>query len=445
MIVASRTTREGIIPSQNRSIPYRADLDGLRGIAILMVVYFHNFEMYHFVPTQFGFFGVDIFFVLSGYLITHIINTSLDKGSFSFAAFYARRVQRLFPALIAVFCMALAWGWFVMDPFFFQHLGSNIFYGALSLANVTFAPDAGFFDVQRTIKPFIPLWSLSLEWQFYALIPALLKWLRPLRTYRWIPFFLFACVSFFIQSEKIPSPIGAATRYYDPFSRFWELLVGVILALVMPNLTRITQSLFERIKKHTFLSKISFQDTLSWLGAYAILGTVLVTDSQDHLPFKTFWVCLGTGLLIMAGPTAWMNQKILSHRLLVAIGLISYPLYLVHWFLISMISITQATNHHAITLIMKCYNDPMIMVLMTLSAIALSVLMYRYVEKPLRYSRRTFLLCAIMGTLALSGGLAFFQKWRPLHRTLWRQTVSQTALPKNKTLINIANGHAKNA
>jgi peptidoglycan/LPS O-acetylase OafA/YrhL len=411
----------------SRSIPYRADLDGLRGIAIMMVVYFHNFELYELVPTSFGFLGVDIFFVLSGYLITTIINTQLDKGTFSFSAFYARRVKRLFPALITIFAIALIWGFLVMDPFFFQHLGSNIFYGALSLANVTFAPDAGFFDVSRTVRPFIPLWSLSLEEQFYLILPALLKFMRPLNLWRWIPFFILAVLSFGIQSTHIPSILNIQSLYYDPFARFWELFVGVILALSISPLTQICHAFFNSVQKIKLFSKVSFHDCLSFLGTYAIVGTIAMTQSQENLPFKTLFVCVGTALLIMAGPKAWINQKILSNRFLVAIGLISYPLYIIHWFLVGMISMTYATNHKAINIILHSYKDPMIMIMITLTGVILSALIYRYVEQPLRYSRHTPALLMAMMILMMGGGLAFHQRWRPWHKHLpYINSVQQT-------------------
>ena len=402
-------------PAQ-RSIPYRADIDGLRGIAILMVVYFHNFELYHLTSTHFGWLGVDIFFVISGYLITSIIEASLDKGTFSFRSFYARRVRRLFPALIAVFVPTLIWGWYALDPFFFQHLGGNIFYGALSLANITFSPKKGFFKVETLLKPFGSLWSLSLEEQFYAVIPALLKWTRPLRAWRAAPFFLLAVISFAIQTQIISSPLRTiSTYYYDPLARAWELLLGVILALTLPRLMHIAHALFSLWSKtRTLRERFSLNNILSWLGGYMIVASVLVVNSQKNLPFKTIVVCLGTAFLIAAGPKAWLNAKILSHRWLVAIGLISYPLFIVHWCLVSMTSMTIARNHSAVNFILMCFKDPLIMPLMTLFSVALSALIYRYAEQPLRYSRKTDALCVGMLILSLCGGAAFKKKWTPL-------------------------------
>jgi peptidoglycan/LPS O-acetylase OafA/YrhL len=159
---------------------YRPDIDGLRGIAILLVVGFHAF------PTAFpgGFIGVDVFFVVSGFLITQIITTALRSHSFSFLTFYRRRINRIFPALLVVLVSLLVAGWLFMIPDDFAKLGKHVFSGAIFLSNLVSLSEFGYFDVASELKPLLHTWSLSIEWQFYLLFPLLFFFKKKL------PFFI---------------------------------------------------------------------------------------------------------------------------------------------------------------------------------------------------------------------------------------------------------------
>ncbi|MGC2165385.1 MAG: acyltransferase, partial [Gallionella sp.] len=142
---------------------YRTDIDGLRAIAVLCVIGFHAFPNW----LKGGFVGVDIFFVISGFLISSIIVNSLDQGTFSFAEFYARRVKRIFPALILVMASCFVFGWFALLPDEYKQLGKHIASGATFISNFTFWQEAGYFDKSTDSKPLLHLWSLGIEEQFY--------------------------------------------------------------------------------------------------------------------------------------------------------------------------------------------------------------------------------------------------------------------------------------
>jgi peptidoglycan/LPS O-acetylase OafA/YrhL len=156
--------------SQKNSTHYRADIDGLRAIAVLFVVGFHAFPLY----VKGGFIGVDIFFVISGYLITTIIISSLERNNFSLAEFYSRRIKRIFPALILLLIACFAFGWFALLAIEFQQLGKHISGGAGFVSNFLLWDESGYFDNISATKPLLHLWSLGIEEQFYIFWPFLL-------------------------------------------------------------------------------------------------------------------------------------------------------------------------------------------------------------------------------------------------------------------------------
>lgn len=295
---------------------YRPDIDGLRAIAVLSVVVFHAFP--NLLPG--GFIGVDIFFAISGYLITSIILQNIQNGSFSFSDFYVRRIRRIFPTLILVLITCHIVGWFLLMPSEYQQLGKHIAGGATFSSNFLLWLENGYFDSSAESKPLLHLWSLGIEEQFYILWPALL-----VLAYRMgiNSFKLIAVV--FITSLLInlwltnTNPVAA---FYLPMSRFWELLVGAALAYRV-----ITSKKLESRFDSPQLSNLA-----SILGALLItLGLVLI--NRNSL-FPGWWALLptiGAALIIGSGSRSWINQRILSQPLLVRIGLISYSLYLWHW------------------------------------------------------------------------------------------------------------------
>ena len=205
---------------------YRPDVDGLRALAIVPVVVFHAFPT--LAPG--GFVGVDVFFVISGYLISSIILGGLERGRFTFREFYARRIKRIFPALVLVLAACLAWAWFALFSDAYALLGKHVAGGAGFIANFLYWDEAGYFDAASDTKPLLHLWSLGIEEQFYLVWPALLvlSW----RLHFPIAFLIaiLGTVSFAINVVVVRSDQVAA--FYAPWTRLWELLMGSGLAVL---------------------------------------------------------------------------------------------------------------------------------------------------------------------------------------------------------------------
>ncbi|MES2247784.1 MAG: acyltransferase family protein [Pseudomonadota bacterium] len=332
---------------------YRADIDGLRALAVLAVVIFHAFP--DVLPG--GFIEVDVFFVISGFLITTLILRSQMTGDFSFRDFYARRARRIFPALILVLALTLAIGWHVLLNSEFQALGQQAVGGALFVANFVFWATAGYFDTAAETKPLLHLWSLGIEEQFYLLWPLLLgvAWRRrwPVVRLLWV----LAVLSFLVNAGSVHSFRAAA--FYSPLSRFWELMAGAILACMRLGV----------VAPRPWL-----RHAQSVLGL-ALIALGLVATRRDHA-FPGWWALLpvlGAIACIAAGPAGCLNRYLLSNRVLVGVGLISYPLYLWHWPLLALARVvgggTPAPDTRA-------------------AIVGASVLLawatYRFVERPVR-------------------------------------------------------------
>jgi peptidoglycan/LPS O-acetylase OafA/YrhL len=203
---------------------YRADIDGLRAIAVLSVVGFHAFP--HLIRG--GLIGVDIFFVISGFLISTIVFDSLDRKCFSFAEFYSRRIRRIFPALIVVLIASFAFGWFALLADEYKQLGKHIAAGAAFVSNFVFWNESGYFDNAAASKPLLHLWSLGVEEQFYLVWPLLLWVAWQKRFNLLIIAVLVAVISFALNAQGIGK--DAVATFYSPQTRFWELMVGSMLA-----------------------------------------------------------------------------------------------------------------------------------------------------------------------------------------------------------------------
>jgi len=207
--------------SSNR---YRPDIDGLRAIAVMLVLNFHAFP----AAMPGGFIGVDIFFVISGFLITGIIARELDHGQFSLRAFYARRIRRIFPALIVVLCATLVLGWLWMLPAAYAQLSADVVASAAFFPNIAMLWQSGYFDIESGKKPLLHLWSLGIEEQFYLLWPLILMLAARLRVSILATASVIALASFALNAALIGS--DPVATFYLPFTRAWELLAGAILA-----------------------------------------------------------------------------------------------------------------------------------------------------------------------------------------------------------------------
>jgi peptidoglycan/LPS O-acetylase OafA/YrhL len=355
---------------------YRPDIDGLRAVAVLLVVIYHAFPGR--IPG--GFIGVDIFFVISGFLISSIIFSNLERGSFSIADFYNRRIRRIFPALLIVMGCSLTFGWATLFADEYAQLAKHVAGGAAFVSNFLLYHESGYFDNTSATKPMLHLWSLAIEEQFYIFWPLLLAfvWKRKwsfLRITAVIAVLSFAANIYLIQKN----PVAA---FYWPISRFWELMIGGLLAytaLHKPALIRRGKNL---------------QSTAGFILLFA--GAVLINDEQ---PFPGWWALLPTVasfFIISAGPEGWFNKYVLSTRIFVWFGLISYPFYLWHWPLFSFIRIIDGSRGGRI-----------LRVAAVVAAIALAWLTYQFVEKPIRQkgSYRTVLALATAMILMAAVGL----------------------------------------
>ncbi len=371
----------------HHSISYRPDIDGLRALAILPVVLFHAFP--NLLPG--GFIGVDIFFVISGYLITSILLKDIQVDSYSIKTFYARRVRRIFPALSVVLLFCLVLGWIVLTAVEYRALGKHVAGGAGFIANFMFWKEVGYFDAAGDTKPLLHLWSLGIEEQFYIVWPLLL-YLFAKRS--WSILWMIAVVallSFVLNIVRIGAdPSGT---FYSPFSRSWELALGAFLAY---QAIHPIASLATIIQRH--------KSALSFFGFILImLGFVVINEGRSFPGWWALLPVLGSGLLIAAGPEAIFNKSVLSNRLLVGVGLISFPLYLWHWPLLSFARIIYSET-------------PPVNVRWVLVgvSIVLACLTYFIIEKPIRTSNKKrsliWFLSILMFVICLAGAAVYKTK-----------------------------------
>lgn len=362
---------------------YRPDVDGLRAIAVLAVLGYHAFPS--LLPG--GFAGVDIFFVISGFLITGIILDDLQRGRFTFANFYWRRVRRIFPALILVLAASLLLGWRILLPDEYSQLGKHAAAGAAFVSNIALWREAGYFDWAWELKPLLHLWSLGVEEQYYLVWPLLLFLFRK-QAARMLWMILGIGAASFLLNILMVADHPTAT-FYLPMTRFWELLSGSLLAF---------------FAAHGGIENAKLRNVKAIAGTALIaLGLALLSPERA---FPGWWALLpvaGAALLVSAGPAAWINRQILAHRSLVFIGLISYPLYLWHWPLLTYARIIQGGE------------PPLaVRVGLLLASVLLAWLTYELVEKKIRYAklgltaRRVVPALAMsMTALAVAGVLAF--------------------------------------
>jgi Predicted acyltransferases len=372
---------------------YRADVDGLRAMAIIPVLLFHAFPTV--VPG--GFVGVDIFFVISGFLISSIIFRGLQRERFSFPGFYANRIKRIFPALLLVLGVCAVFGWFSLLPDEYTQLGKHILGGAGYVENLILRREAGYFDTNSSLKPLMHLWSLGIEEQFYLTYPFLLWAVWRLRGNLLAIIVPLVLISFSLNAWQVRT--DAASSFFLPQTRFWELWMGGALAYldifrpdVGRRVTRSWANLVPRVpvQKQISSSAAIVPNTLSTVGMVLIAISLLrVRESA----FPGWWALLpvcGASLLIVAGPAAWINRTILSNRVAVFVGLISYPLYLWHWPILSFASIIL--------------QDDLSRGMRT-AAVCLSFLLawatWRFVESPIRFGRKIWIKTAALAAISV--------------------------------------------
>ena len=354
---------------------YRADIDGLRGIAVASVITYHAFPA--LLPG--GFVGVDIFFVISGFLIATLIIDGIEQHDFSFVDFYRRRIRRIFPALILVLavCWGLGWKYLLVDEF--AQVGQHIAAASAFVLNFVLWQQAGYFDTAAASKPLLHLWSLGIEEQFYLVAPAFAALIYRVRFPIFILIVLLATKSLEVSIEAARhNPIA---DFYSPLTRAWELMAGCALA-------------YARLHWPAIVARGASHDWRAAIGAILIAASFLWL--RPDLAFPGAWALLpvaGTCLLISTEQPTLINRVLLSSRPLVFVGLISYPLYLWHW---PLLVFARILNGGASPAFEK-------LALIAVS-VALAALTYRFIERPVRRSRAPATPLVLIG-LAMAAGI----------------------------------------
>jgi peptidoglycan/LPS O-acetylase OafA/YrhL len=360
------------------SSDYQPHIDGLRAVAVLLVLAYHAF------PKRFpgGFAGVDVFFVISGFLISGLIQNKIESGTFKYREFYGRRIRRIFPALFVVLVSSLGLGLVILYTGDFQELCKHITAAVLFLSNILLYNEAGYFDAASDTKPLLHLWSLGIEEQFYIIWPFIAFISVKLRKDIGIVILILLLMSLSYDIFLVSDDHAAA--FYMPHARIFEILLGSGLSYA--NSRKITSDSFSSL-------------TINFI---SICGLLLVLISQIYLnlnsPFPGYWALvptIGAAAIIFSGSKTWVNRNIFSNPIMIFVGLISYPMYLWHWPLLVFL---RAVNQQ----------PPLILKLLALLlSVVLAWVTWRVVERPLRYGKSRRIVPILVGSMAGLAILAF--------------------------------------
>lgn len=291
----------------SKNTTYRPDIDGLRAIAVLLVLLFH-FDL----GVSGGFVGVDVFFVISGFLITEVIRNAVAARRFSFLDFYGRRLLRLHPALLVTVAACLGFGFLLMDPASFSRLAESAQYSIFSASNFYFWLSQGYFDPSAQTQPLLHTWSLAAEWQFYIVWPFIVWTALKVSDRFLLGLLMVMTLASLISSQVMLSYDSSAAYFMMPF-RVFELSIGALLVFVM---SRRISDLQESV--------------ITAIGLVLIIGAAFLLDASSPFPgIRALIPCLGAAACIYAGRSN--VGAVLRNRMMVRIGLISYSVYLVHW------------------------------------------------------------------------------------------------------------------
>ena len=381
-----------------QSHQYRPDIEGLRAIAVLAVVGFHASPNW----ITGGFVGVDIFFVISGYLITRNICTSLEQNTFSIGDFYSRRVRRIFPALCVVLLFSAVLGWFYMLALEYRSLGKHIAGAASFIENILYYNEQGYFDESSLNKPLLQLWSLGVEEQFYFAWPLLLWWATRARLK--LPAVMLAVIVLSFICNVYGGVSASAASFFLVQSRIWELALGGLIALpwLRHATTRVLSAPTTDSQDNHAITWQRRAYCAAPLAGLCLIFTSILMFTKDFW-FPGWWALmptLGAVLVIAGNPESSASRRLLSNRIMVWFGKISFPLYLWHWVLLSFlyIIVPEAFSRNA-------------RFVAVLVSIALSWLTYKYVETPMRANASTRLKVTVLAcamTLLLGFGLGSY-------------------------------------
>ena len=357
---------------------YRSDIDGLRAIAVIPVIFFHaGFEYF-----SGGFVGVDIFFVISGYLITTIILSEKEQGSFSLINFYERRARRILPALFLVMLVSLPFAWFWLLPSDMKDFSESLVAVSFFSSNILFWQETGYWGVENELKPLLHTWSLAVEEQYYFVFPIFLMLMWRFRK-RWIlgSFIVIAISSLMISQWAAYNHPTA--NFFLLITRGWELAIGACIAFYF---------LYRKRTIRAILSNNIIDEVMGFIGLLLIAYSIFIFD--ESIPFPSFYALvptMGTGLIILFSSPTTIVGRILGSKALVFIGLISYSAYLWHQPLFAF------ARHRSLM-------EPGLLIfsLLIIMTLFLAYLSWRYVEKPFRnkkqFSRKSIFIFWFLGS-----------------------------------------------
>ena len=352
---------------------YRPEIDGLRAIAILPVIFYHaGLQIF-----SGGYVGVDIFFVISGYLISSIILSEIETGKFSLINFYQRRARRILPALFCAILISTPFAWFILLPADLELFGNSAFSALTFWSNYIFYFEIDYFETSSKLKPLLHTWSLSIEEQFYIIYPILLIFFFKFGKKTFIIFLIISAIISltlaqwagnlkftypYFEKEFLFFNQSSLTNFFLPIGRIWELIIGILIAFY--------------IKKNGQPNR--FNEILTLFGLILIFYSVFTFTPETNYPsFHTLLPTIGTGLLILFMNSKTFIHKIFSQKLLVFIGLISYSAYLYHFPIFTFI---EYSNYLENSLLLK--------IILILITFFISFVSWKYIEKPFRNKKK---------------------------------------------------------
>jgi peptidoglycan/LPS O-acetylase OafA/YrhL len=359
-------------------LKYRKEIDGLRAVAVLPVI------LHHAGLTLFkgGYLGVDIFFVISGYLITSLVVEQISNNSFSLAHFYERRARRILPALFFVMLVCIPFAWWLMLPDDLENFGQSLVATTAMLNNVLLYYTSGYWALESAFKPLVHTWSLGVEEQYYLVTPLFILLVFSFGRKALAGAFLLVFLGSIIYSQQQASQ-SPVSNFLMLSGRAWELAVGALLAMVSSGLaTR---------------SNMTINNLLSWLGCILIVVSLAVFDQQTRHPgYATLLPVAGTSLVILFANSSTVIGRVLSQRLLVLMGLVSYSAYLWHQPLFAFVRLASL-------------EEPGVLLMSALGLLSfvLAGVSWRYVEQPCRnpaeVPRRVFLPAIVAAGIVIAG------------------------------------------
>ncbi|HEB60543.1 MAG TPA: acyltransferase [Phycisphaeraceae bacterium] len=338
---------------------YYKEIDGLRALAVLAVILYHL--DFSFVPG--GFVGVDIFFVISGFLITGSIRSDIEAGSFTIPNFYRRRIRRIIPALFFVVMAVIPFAYYILLPEDFAEFLKSVFSVSTFTSNIFFWKYSDYFSVASELKPLLHTWSLGIEEQFYIVFPVFMLLTRKMADRNAALLLAVFAIASFVMSLPSIGLSDAVATFYLPFTRFWELLAGALLAVTFHKIPR---------------KGVVLDNLLSLVGLALVIASIALLDRNGVFSGLTvLYTVLGTVLIIYAARGGTLLSVVLTNRLVVYTGLISYSLYLWHWPIIALVK-SSTTGELGLWMQLSILG----------LAFVLSAFSYTFVEQPFRREQK---------------------------------------------------------